>query len=403
METDLDAALTALNHKLIEIHSRLKAIDEEAFEVLGNNGGGAGGQTAASRSNASTPSSQHAAAAASTSSTSTATLSTETVVELVEQCQRVLRQPRRGRRRKKRRSGEGEDAAKLSSSSSFVSNHHALAAQLLAELGKSELGRGICLERQVAVDLEVVLAAQLEDEGQGGGGGGGGGGGEMETTVQILRVLGNLCYNCNEGREQVIRSKCLERVIGVASDRARVASSDPCQRFPVILPGFLLNFCNDNRAAVRVAGSLGFVAVVARNVLDTQTNDAVFNASLNFLVAVAEADDQAGLEPLRSCADFPTALNHVLVHTTSPEVTETALELVRSVAEDPQITLTLATKSPLCTTLVNHIVGRWRSREFEEHRSDACDLLVLILSHDACMRHLYATEDGKFLQTFLGR
>ena len=96
-----------------------------------------------------------------------------------------------------------------------------------------------------------------------------------------------------------------------------------------------------------------------------------------------------------------SALDHILTHTTSPEVTETALELIRSIAEDPDLTLNLA-KTPLCTTLIKHIVGRWRSREFEEHRSDACDLLVLILSHDASMKHIYTTDNGKFMQTFLG-
>ena len=53
---------------------------------------------------------------------------------------------------------------------------------------------------------------------------------------------------------------------------------------------------------------------------------------------------------------FP-ALNHVLKHSTSPEVTETALELIRSVSEDAEITLNLA-KSDLCSTIIGHIEGR---------------------------------------------
>ena len=43
-----------------------------------------------------------------------------------------------------------------------------------------------------------------------------------------------------------------------------------------------------------MCGELGFVGVVASNVLSTHTNDAVFNATLNLLVAVAEAPDSAG-------------------------------------------------------------------------------------------------------------
>lgn len=95
------------------------------------------------------------------------------------------------------------------------------------------------------------------------------------------------------------------------------------------------------------------------------------------------------------------ALNHVLIHTTSPEVTETALELVRSIAENPDLSLELA-KSPLCTTLVKHIAGKWQTPEFHDHRTDACDLLVLILGHDASMKLIYNQEEGKFLNIFKG-
>ena len=59
------------------------------------------------------------------------------------------------------------------------------------------------------------------------------------------------------------------------------------------------------------------------------------------------------------------------MHTTSPEVTETALELLKAVvAEDEGLSLKMVSGTQICDTLVNHIVGRWqRGREFEEHRS----------------------------------
>ena len=76
--------------------------------------------------------------------------------------------------------------------------------------------------------------------------------------------------------------------------REGAKSNDPGQRFPVILPGFLLNFCNENKEATETCGGLGFVGVVAANVLSTQTNDAVFNATLNLLVTFADAPDAAG-------------------------------------------------------------------------------------------------------------
>ena len=81
--------------------------------------------------------------------------------------------------------------------------------------------------------LQVEAAEAAEDECSEGGG-------EMETTVQILRILGNLCYDCPDGRAQLLGSKCLEHVLAVARDRGkegkRAKGGDPGQRFPVILP-----------------------------------------------------------------------------------------------------------------------------------------------------------------------
>jgi hypothetical protein len=107
--------------------------------------------------------------------------------------------------------------------------------------------------------------------------------------------------------------------------------------------------------AVKATGDAGLIVVIVDNILNTQTNDAVFNSSLNFLVTVAE--DEVGHKYLGAAPDFPKALNHILLHTTSPEVTESALELIRNIAEDADLTLALA-KGDLCTTLVKHILGR---------------------------------------------
>ena len=70
----------------------------------------------------------------------------------------------------------------------------------------------------------------------------------------------------------------------------------------MILPGFLLNFSNENLEAVGRAGEAGFVDVVVLNILSTETNDAVFNSSLNFLVTMAE--DEAGHKHLRRAERF---------------------------------------------------------------------------------------------------
>ena len=46
---------------------------------------------------------------------------------------------------------------------------------------------------------------------------------------------------------------------------------------------------------------------------------------------------------------------------------------------------------------------RWQSSsEFELIRSDACELVVVFLSHDDCMKQIYSVDDGRFVDVFTG-
>ncbi len=66
-------------------------------------------------------------------------------------------------------------------------------------------------------------------------------------------MLGNLCYDSPQGRERIAATSCLDRLAEVvASEAASSARDDPGQRLPVILPGFLLNFCNGTPAAAQL-------------------------------------------------------------------------------------------------------------------------------------------------------
>ncbi len=116
-------------------------------------------------------------------------LSPEATTDLVLQCRRVL----------------------LLNIHRQQEQHHALVAQLLAEMGRSPTGRVICVERGVVAALERALEAQNRMES-----------GPMETTVQICRILGNICFNCNKGREQVMTSRCLQHLVSIANNRRRV-------------------------------------------------------------------------------------------------------------------------------------------------------------------------------------
>ena len=111
----------------------------------------------------------------------------------------------------------------------------------------------------------------------------------------------------------------------------------------------------------------------------TKTNDAVFNNCLSFLNCLA--DEESSYPFLLKSELLPTALCHILRHTTSPEVTEYALELIQAICEQDNhkqpsktnkdestqsvvgphlnnsITFGLA-KSSLCSVIMELITGR---------------------------------------------
>ena len=90
----------------------------------------------------------------------------------------------------------------------------------------------------------------------------------------------------------------------------------------------------------------------------------------------------------------PPALSHVLIHTTSPEVTESALEVARASAADPALALHLVSSESglLFRVLLDRVSagGRWgRSPEdFGAQRREACNLLAVIMSHEAALARL---------------
>lgn len=138
-----------LNHKLIEIHSRLKALDEEALDLPHTPGGGGGSNLPAAANAPNAPESPpepeplpvHVG------------LGAGTVNELVNNCEKVLGQ-------------KGKATS------------HMLAAQLLAELARGEMGREACLKSGVIKALERVLEEQKGLKS-----------GSLETAVQVMNHL----------------------------------------------------------------------------------------------------------------------------------------------------------------------------------------------------------------------
>ena len=265
----------------------------------------------------------------------------------------------------------------------------ALAAQLIAEMCREHDGRKMALQYKNSQNLTLVqsLGRMLSQPRS------------TETCVQACRIIGNLCYDCVEGRRQVIAEAphILRPLVNAFEKRGKC--EDPGQRLPVIFPGCLLNLCNETPEAVEAVARYNCADSVLINVLETKTNDAVFNSSILFLHSMAECE--MGVENLSRCPKLPLALIHILDHTTSPEVCSTLLDLLRTCSEAPALVLHFS-KGGLFEYLVTHMNDKLNSDAFRQLRVTSCDILVILLSHDEAMQVAFGKDKNLYIDTFLG-
>lgn len=267
----------------------------------------------------------------------------------------------------------------------------ALAAQLMAEICRENDGRRIALRYKNSQNVSLVQSiGKVLSKPR-----------ATETCVQICRIIGNLCYECDEGREQIILESAhiFSPLVKAFEDRAKISLEDPGQRLPVIFPGCLLNFCNETPKAVETLSKFKCVESVLDNILSTKTNDAVFNSSILFIHAMVECE--TGVEHLSRCPRFPQAIVHVLEYTTSPEVCSTLFDMLKTCSEAPALVLQFS-KGGLFEYMVTHMNRKLQSDAFRQLRVTSCDILVTLLSHDEAMQHAYNQDKKLYVNTFLG-
>ena len=266
----------------------------------------------------------------------------------------------------------------------------ALAAQLIAEMCREHDGRKMALQYKNG-DLTLIqsLGRMLRLPRS------------TETCVQTCRIIGNLCFDCDQGRQQVITEAqhILGPLVKAFENRQENKNEDPGQRLPVIFPGCLFNLCNETPKAVEAVARYHCADTVLTNILETRTNDAVFNSSILFLHSMVECE--MGVEHLSRCPMLPQALIHVLDYTTSPEVCSTLFEFLRTCSEAPAIVLHLA-KGGLLEYLLTHMNDKLNSEAFRQLRVTSCDILVILLAHDEAMQVAFEKDANLYINTFLG-
>ncbi|XP_059471652.1 GTPase-GDP dissociation stimulator vimar [Neocloeon triangulifer] len=210
---------------------------------------------------------------------------------------------------------------------------------------------------------------------------------QSNVQLQACRALGNICYENDDGRAQVLEvEKGLETVLALLSQAIK---QNP--QLKGVVAGFLLNLLAGQEETQKKALELGVVPILTDFLESSNEEDNGQSHILMILNLLADIDNE--LLSDRLCKALVTLLGR----TTSGEISEMCLELMLGQAENESVKSHLA-KAKLCEQL-NGLAHKHKDLlQDDEARSllkMACDLIVSVLTGDDAMELLYKDGEGQ--------
>ncbi|XP_021934913.1 rap1 GTPase-GDP dissociation stimulator 1 isoform X2 [Zootermopsis nevadensis] len=260
----------------------------------------------------------------------------------------------------------------------------ARAAQVVAELAKSESGRENYGNIAILKILVELIKTKEED---------------LDILTQVCRALGNICYDNDKGRKFVLDTECLPDLLGVL-ERSVNETGERGRTLRNVAAGFLLNLLIGQEDIQEKAIELGVTKLLCSVLELDGTVPEGEEASTHVLLILGLLTDS--VSPCDSLLDekLCQVTVRVLGVSSSPEVSELCLELLHGQAENENVKNHLA-HAGLCELLVQLLEKHKPLVDDDETRNlmkMACDLIVLILTGDVSMNALYAEGKGKVFQ-----
>ncbi|KAG8228784.1 hypothetical protein J437_LFUL006663 [Ladona fulva] len=285
--------------------------------------------------------------------------------------------------------------------------HLAEAARAVAEVAKSDLGREACFRRPSLINnlLALLTLLQEKDVEQ-----------NDETSLlniltQTCRALGNICYENQIGRKLVLEFDGLATLMKVlewskSPHMTKSSGGDASvntqwttasRQLRNVSAGFLMNLLINQEEKQKETLKLGILDIL-RCFLELDAKDEeVATHVLLILGLLTDCDCEREIMGEKLCR----AVVHVLGASESPEVCEMCLDLLHGQAENETVKNHLA-HAGLCEMLIG-LLRKHQPMLSEDDESRnmmkvACDLIVLILTGDESMNHLYAEGKGGVFQ-----
>lgn len=208
--------------------------------------------------------------------------------------------------------------------------------------------------------------------------------------IEMCRLLGNLCYDCPEGRSQVLTFNFLPKLV-VAYQKYRQSTSLPSadDKLYLVLPGFLHNFCSDNEGGLSLINSSGLMDILASDICLMEQDTQIFTNFTNFLTGLSEFESGPSFLAKKSICDY---LVHHLTLCTDPESAQPIATLVTELGDNESFCLQLA-HSGMWTVLSGFMAS---SRDdWLDFRHAACDGLVMMSSHQSVIEIVFCSSEAQ--------
>lgn len=254
-----------------------------------------------------------------------------------------------------------------------------LLVQAIAEAAKNDVLRKLCSDPAVIEPLLGLVSSS-----------------NYGVVLQACRALGNICYDNDEGREIVRSKQGMEQLLQLLQNLLEVDVRP--DNLHTVVSGCLLNL-TDMQEIQDQALQLGITDILLKYLQKFSNVDDVAMHCVLVLNGIADSD--CGRKHLLETRTLSLLLAN-LDRNFSVEVIEVFLELFGNLAENDSVKENLA-QLGFCEKLLNVLRQFQGSSSPSEEKQNVvktvCDLIVLILTGDASMRHMYQNGSGAVYKT----
>ncbi|XP_064458479.1 rap1 GTPase-GDP dissociation stimulator 1-like [Ornithodoros turicata] len=254
-------------------------------------------------------------------------------------------------------------------------------AQAVAEACKNDVLRKLCTD----VTIIEPLLKQLSRV-------------DYAAVQQVCRALGNICYDNDVARDIVKSHHGVEQLLQLLQNLLE-ADTVP-DNLHTVASGCLLNL-TDMQEIQEQALQLGLVDILLKYLNKFGNDEEVAMHCVLVLNSIADTD--SGRKHLLKPNIFSSLLA-LLDKNFLEDGTEILLELFGNLAESDAVKESLA-QDGFCEKLVN-MLQRFQAGPASEDKQGImktiCDLIILVLTGDASMRHVYQNGSGSVYKATIG-